>query len=165
MERKRTRFYLLGVVVVIGVIGLRAEYSAVTHGQFLRTTLEVIKKIRKKSQIKFKSADNSDLLRVLYNSFFCVKMKKKNAPSSTEEMTPVCRAESERKAGFSHDHDLWTRQRDGHAQTIASRREARGKGSRHAIAALQPQQVKSNYPQSSHTAEKKTLKVESCHTK
>ena len=77
MERKRTRFYLLGVVVVIGVIGLRAEYSAVTHGQFLRTTLEVIKKIRKKSQIKFKSADNSDLLRVLYNSFFCVKMKKK----------------------------------------------------------------------------------------
>ena len=44
MERKRTRFYLLGVVVVIGVIGLRAEYSAVTHGQFLRTTLEVIKK-------------------------------------------------------------------------------------------------------------------------
>jgi hypothetical protein len=32
-------FYLLGVVVVIGVIGLGAEYSAVAHGQFLRTTL------------------------------------------------------------------------------------------------------------------------------
>lgn len=37
--KEKESCYLLGVVVIISVIGLRAEYSAVVHGQFLRTTL------------------------------------------------------------------------------------------------------------------------------
>lgn len=33
-------FYLLGVIVVIGVVGLRAEHGTIAHRQFLRTALE-----------------------------------------------------------------------------------------------------------------------------
>ncbi len=87
-------FYLLGVVVVIGVIGLRAEYSAVAHGQFLRTTLKE-KKTKKNNQVKSNASDTS--LTIVFSFFQKRERRKRNAPSSTEEMTPVCVEPSQRE--------------------------------------------------------------------